>query len=150
MIFELRPAHVARALAALCALPILWTFAVEGITTTTEYDYSTGRSVLVERPGLSDRKRRDLDRPRDRICRRCLVSGEASASVGPGRGARAAGQTAAGITQPRRVKVLYRFRSPARRRLLGTVWPTISSATAAARMLASRSIPVAMPMSSSM
>ncbi|MBT2268633.1 hypothetical protein [Rhodococcus erythropolis] len=42
MIFELRPAHVARALAALCALPILWTFAVEGITTTTEYDYSTG------------------------------------------------------------------------------------------------------------
>ncbi len=43
MIFELRPYHVARALTVLFAIPALWTFSVEGVTTTTEYDLATGK-----------------------------------------------------------------------------------------------------------
>lgn len=42
MIFDLRPHHVARVLGALCLIPVLWVFVVQGVTTTTEYDLSTG------------------------------------------------------------------------------------------------------------
>lgn len=45
MIFELRPFHVARLMMALCAIPILWAFSVEGVTTTTEYDLVTGETT---------------------------------------------------------------------------------------------------------
>lgn len=44
MIFELRTHHLARLLTGLCAIPILWTFMIEGVTTTTEYDLATGES----------------------------------------------------------------------------------------------------------
>lgn len=44
MVFELRPYHVARILAVLFALPALWIFSVEGVTTTTEYDLATGKT----------------------------------------------------------------------------------------------------------
>jgi hypothetical protein len=44
MAFELRPYHVARALTVLFAIPAFWTFSVEGVTTTTEYDLATGKA----------------------------------------------------------------------------------------------------------
>lgn len=44
MIFELRTYHVARVLTVLFALPALWAFSVEGVTTTTEYDLATGET----------------------------------------------------------------------------------------------------------
>lgn len=44
MVFELRPYHVARVLTVLFAVPALWIFSVEGVTTTTEYDLTTGQA----------------------------------------------------------------------------------------------------------
>ncbi|TRW86202.1 hypothetical protein FK535_06935 [Mycolicibacterium sp. 018/SC-01/001] len=42
MNFDLQPHHVARLLFVLCVVPVLWVFAVQGVTTTTSYDLSTG------------------------------------------------------------------------------------------------------------
>ncbi|PBJ00203.1 hypothetical protein BKP42_15940 [Rhodococcus erythropolis] len=130
MIFELRPAHVARALAALCAVPILWTFAVEGITTTTEYDYSTGEvsssSDLARRSeaSRSGSSSPSYSPPAPGIWR-------SSAPVGPRQHTNSWSNF--NSHHPTETsEAPYRFRSPARRRLLGTAWPTISSATAAA------------------
>ncbi|MDN4521289.1 hypothetical protein [Mycolicibacterium austroafricanum] len=39
---DIKPHHVARVLAILCALPIFWVFVVQGVTTTTTYDVSAG------------------------------------------------------------------------------------------------------------
>lgn len=39
---DLKPHHVARVLGILSALPVLYIFAVEGVTTETEYSYATG------------------------------------------------------------------------------------------------------------
>lgn len=42
MNFDLRPHHVARLLVVVFVIPVFWVLVVQGVTTTTEFDLSTG------------------------------------------------------------------------------------------------------------